>query len=408
MNGLDLLVLVALVATGVAGFRLGLLARLCSWLGLFAGLVVTTRFMDVILRAVGDPRRGDQALAMAVALFLGCWTGKGLGMAIGRGLHRRLPGWSLPRLDRTAGGLLGVAGIAVIVWLAVPILAVVPGWPARQVRASAVARLVHDRAPAPPAALTRLRRYVEAGAFPSVVGGLQRAIPVDLFPAAAPDSVPLPDQSAPGPDKAASQSIDLATVARSVVKVEAQACDRILDGTGFVVDGRRVLTNAHVVAGATSVSVVDADGNRRTAEVVAFDAGADAALLRVDLTIGRPLALTDGSASVTNPVEVDVMGHPGGGPLRIAHGSVRRRVVAKGRDIFDRETAVRDVLVMTVGLAPGDSGSPVVGPDGMVVGMAFAVAPDRPRTAYALDTAEIRRFLEARPVGRIDRRRCIG
>lgn len=422
MNGLDLLVLLAVVGTFVAGYRLGLLARLCSWLGLFAGLVLTTHYMETVLRAVGDPRRGDQALAMAVALFLGSWAGKAVGMAIGRGLHHRLPGWTLPRLDRAAGGAVGVLAIAVILWLAVPILAVVPGMPAREVRASAVARLIHDRAPGPPPALTRLRKYVEAGTFPSVVSGLRTAIPsrsssqstgpppagtVETALTDSPTDSPIGDSRPLGDRGVSTDSSRLGDVARSVVRVEAHACDRILDGTGFVAAPDRILTNAHVVAGASRLWVVDSDGIRRTATIEAFNPEADAALLAIDHSVGRPLPFAP-SAPISVPVRADTFGHPGGGALRVDHGTIRREVTAEGRDIFDRDTAQRSVLVMSARLAPGDSGAPVVGPNGSVLGMAFAVAPDRPGTAYALSTRELRRFVNERPAGAVDRHRCIG
>ena len=421
MNWLDLLVLLAVVATFVAGYRLGLLARVCSWLGLFAGLLLTTRHMETVLRTVGDPRRGDQALAMAVALFIGSWAGKAVGMAVGRGLHHRLPGWTLPRLDRAAGGAVGVLAIATILWLAVPILAVVPDWPAREVRASAVARLIHDRAPGPPAALTRLRKYVEAGSFPAVVSGLRTAIPGGPFPVSsdpAPeraDKTPPTDLSAEtrngeskplGGSRTSTDRARLGDVARSVVKVEAYACNRILDGTGFVAAADRILTNAHVVAGASRLWVVDADGNRLRATIEAFDPEADAALLAIDHAVGRPLPFAP-SAPIRAAVGADTFGHPGGGPLRVEHGIVNREVTADGRDIFDRDAARRSVLVMSARLAPGDSGAPVMGSDGSVLGMAFAVAPDRPGTAYALTTRELRRFVRERPVGAVDRHRCI-
>ena len=171
-----------------------------------------------------------------------------------------------------------------------------------------------------------------------------------------------------------------------------------------MVHGGEILTNAHVVAGATTVTVIDTDGTRRPAAIEAFDASADAALLRIDLTVGPPLAF----ATAATEEDVSIPGHPGGGPLRVAPAAVRDKVEAIGRDLFDRRPARRSVLVLAVRLAPGDSGAPVLNHRGEVVGMAFAIAPDRPGTAYALDRLELERFLTNRPAGAIDAQRCIG
>ena len=53
-----------------------------------------------------------------------------------------------------------------------------------------------------------------------------------------------------------------------------------------------------------------------------------------------------------------------------------------------------EILILAADVRRGDSGSAVVDPSGRVVGVLFAVAPDRPATAYALDVAELRRLLD--------------
>ena len=85
--------------------------------------------------------------------------------------------------------------------------------------------------------------------------------------------------------------------------------------------------------------------------------------------------------------------HPGGGPLRVVPFSVGDRVTATGTDIYDARKTERDVLILASDLHPGDSGSALVTPAGRVVGVAFAIAPDRPRVAYALAVPELRAVL---------------
>ena len=59
-------------------------------------------------------------------------------------------------------------------------------------------------------------------------------------------------------------------------------------------------------------------------------------------------------------------------------------------------------------LAPGDSGGALVNTDGAVIGVAFAIAPDEPNTAYALNSTELRSALAAPRSAAVDTGPCIG
>src|SRR5690348_6155567 len=84
------------------------------------------------------------------------------------------------------------------------------------------------------------------------------------------------------PDLAAVSAEVVAKTRPSVVKVygEAQRCMKITEGSGFVVAPHKVMTNAHVVAGAENFSV-DAEGKAYGAQVISYDPRADIALLDV-------------------------------------------------------------------------------------------------------------------------------
>ena len=79
--------------------------------------------------------------------------------------------------------------------------------------------------------------------------------------------------------------------------------------------------------------------------------------------------------------------------MRIAPYEIARRVRATGTDIYDRERTEREVFFLSAALAPGDSGSALVDPNGEVAGVAFAIAPDRRGVAYALTDTELRSFM---------------
>jgi S1-C subfamily serine protease len=89
-----------------------------------------------------------------------------------------------------------------------------------------------------------------------------------------------------------------------------------------------------------------------------------------------------------------VFGHPGGGPLELSPYQVGEEVTATGRDIYGAERTERQMLFLAAELRPGDSGGALVDPSGAVVGVAFAIAPDRPDVAFALTIEEVRAVLE--------------
>jgi S1-C subfamily serine protease len=74
---------------------------------------------------------------------------------------------------------------------------------------------------------------------------------------------------------------------------------------------------------------------------------------------------------------------------------VSEEITAVGSDVYDREESRRQVLVLASNLHPGDSGSALVDRAGKVIGVAFAVAPDKKGVAYALDLDELRPLLNS-------------
>lgn len=369
MSVLDLVVGLAVVSAAAGGYRQGLLARVLSWVGLAAGVVLAVRALPRVVGSVGGvPPTVRLALAGGV-LVVGAFVGQAVGQVVGRALRRLLPLGPVRQADRLAGAAAGAAGVVVALWLLLPSIAQVPGWPAREARRSALARAVDRLAPPPPDPLQAVRRLVGEEGFPRVFDTL----------APAPEVGPPPE----GVPVAAAV---LAEATRSTVKVEGVACRRAQEGSGFVARPGLVVTNAHVVAGEEATTVRAPGGRRLAATVVAFDPGRDLAVLSVPGLDRSPLPV--GEAEVGDAGAV--LGHPGGqDDVRPTPAAVRSRIRAAGRDLYDERPTTRDVLVLAASLRPGDSGGALVGPDGAVLGVAFAIAPDRPDTAYALSTAEL-------------------
>jgi Trypsin-like peptidase domain/Colicin V production protein len=372
VNFLDLLVVAAAFGAGWLGYRMGFVRRVASWAGLGLGLLVAVLFVSDVADALhGSPPR-TRLLASLAFVLLVATIAQAIGYAIGSAVHARLGrGASLQRTDRIAGSAVGVVGVLVVMWLLIPALASSPGWPARAVRDSAVARAIDRIAPPPPAESETLGRLVGDQSFPEVFDTLT-----------SPDAGSPPGDGIPGPAAAA--------VSRSTLKIEGVACDRLQEGTGFVAAPDLVVTNAHVIAGESRTRVDTSDGRRLEAQVVAFDSKRDLAVLRV-AGLGLPV-LAEGDGHVDD--RGALFGHPGGGPLRQAPMRIAEEIVARGTDITRSTATERHVFVLAAVTAPGDSGAPVVDEEGRVLGVMFAYDISRQTTAYALTRVELDAVLD--------------
>jgi len=122
------------------------------------------------------------------------------------------------------------------------------------------------------------------------------------------------------------------------------------------------------------------------ARVVLFDADRDVAVLAVP-GLGRP-ALAFAGVAASNDSAV-VAGYPLGGPFTAVAARVRSREQVRGPNIYQDRTVTREVYALRAVVRPGNSGGPLLAPDGSVYGVVFAAAVDDPQTGYALTGAEV-------------------
>ncbi|MCO5168331.1 MAG: trypsin-like peptidase domain-containing protein [Planctomycetes bacterium] len=173
-------------------------------------------------------------------------------------------------------------------------------------------------------------------------------------------------------------------------------------GSGVFVTESLVLTCAHVVDNAARIRCELTDGRRVDATLVAYDEERDLALLRVEGLLGerpRPVPLRPGMARPGEPVLA--MGFPGRDVLTDPLLGVRRLresderpnptvtfgiVSAAAVDLGNPGTRY---LETDAALNPGNSGGPLVGLDGRVVGLATMVATGKENEGYAVPSSTV-------------------
>ena len=172
-------------------------------------------------------------------------------------------------------------------------------------------------------------------------------------------------------------------------------------GTGMVLtaDGE-VLTNHHVIAGATVITVtVESTGTSYPAEVVGYDTAADIAVLDIEAE-GLTTVTTSSDAAAVGDEVVGVGNAGGTGTLTSAEGTVTAlgaTVTATDESTGESET-VRGLIASDAAIESGDSGGPLLDADGEVVGVDTAVQTDRTgatEVAYSIPIASALSTVEA-------------
>ncbi len=219
-----------------------------------------------------------------------------------------------------------------------------------------------------------LHSLLTSGPYTQVFGALGAESSLDVGP----------------PDTSVLTARVLAVARRSVVKVEgiAPSCSRRIEGSGFVIAPDRVLTNAHVVAGVDQgPEVLTSKGRQFAARVVLYDPRRDIAVLDVPGLGVPPLAFASpGSARRQTRSSSAIRSIRASPPSPRASG---RLEAATGPDIYQTAQVTRQIYPIRAVVEPGNSGGPLLAPDGRVYGVVFAAAVAVPDTGYALTAAEI-------------------
>lgn len=171
-------------------------------------------------------------------------------------------------------------------------------------------------------------------------------------------------------------------------------------GTGVVIDGKRILTNAHVVFYATQVSVQpNQSSDKVNATVEAIAPGIDLAILSLEdesfFEKRPPIPMAEKLPEVKDSVVV--YGYPTGGTsLSITKGAVNRIEFAP----YGQGTAGLRIQV-DAAINPGNSGGPAL-VDNKIIGLTFSRLGGADNIGYIIPTEEIRLFLKDVADGKYD------
>lgn len=367
----DVVLLLLMLVFAISGYRQGFVIGILSFAGFFCGALIGLQLGPVLARQfTGDAPRVAVSLVTIFGLAV---LGQALAGWVGSRLRHAITSRIGQRADDVGGALVSLLAVLLVAWLvAVPLGSSSMTWLASAVRNSALLAVVDGVMPSQAQRLSdALRDTVNTSGFPDVFGG--------LAPTRAREVAP------PDPALAGTQAV--VNGRRSVVKVlgNAPSCARRIEGSGFVYAPERVMTNAHVVAGTRGVRV-ELGGNRYDARVVVYDPDRDLAVLYVPGLNAPVMHFTARPAAAE--ADAIVLGFPLDGPYNAQAARIRDVRSITGPDIYNTDDVTREIYTIRALVRSGNSGGPLVTPNGRVLGVIFAAAADDRNTGFAVTAAE--------------------
>lgn len=375
----DLIVIGLALLAGISGFRQGAVASALAFFGVVLGAVAGIMLAPHLMTRFDE--REVRLLVGILILLLLVIVGEVAGMVLGRAARSGIRSPGVRRVDSVVGSVLQVVAVLVAAWLlAIPLSNAGSSF-STAVRESRVLGAVDDVAPQWLRDLpNEFSALLDTSGLPQVIGPFGRTPAAPVEP----------------PDPALQELPVVTTAHASVVKVNgvAPSCRQELEGTGFVVSPERVMTNAHVVAGTRRISVETSTGEVLTARPVLFDAENDVAVLDVPGLSARALEFS--AAPGRSGDDAIVLGHPGGGPYTASAVRIRDMINLSGPDIYRTGQVLREVYTVRGQIRQGNSGGPMIAPDGAVLGVVFGAAEDEAdETGFVMTAAQVQANLEA-------------
>jgi S1-C subfamily serine protease len=187
--------------------------------------------------------------------------------------------------------------------------------------------------------------------------------------------------------------------ATRINKAKPQRRFETIVGSGVVIDrDGQMITNAHVVDGAASLSVTLDSGTRLTARVVGLDPVLDVALLRMETKASLPAARLGDSGTLRVGHEVVAIGSP------IGLDQTMTRGIVSGLNRLLPGAPDQPMIQTDAPINPGNSGGPLVDRCGAVVGINTFISEDAQNVGFAIPVNAVKGVLrDLRESGRVVR-----
>jgi len=164
-------------------------------------------------------------------------------------------------------------------------------------------------------------------------------------------------------------------------------------GSGFIIDARGyIMTNAHVVNGATTITVIQADKKEVKAQIIAIDNQSDIALLKIETT--QPLASVKLWNGTPEELFIGETALAIGNPLGYQHTITDGVVSAIHRELaFENDVVLGDMIQISTPIYPGNSGGPLLNINGELIGMNTAINKAAQGIGFAIPVSRFKKVL---------------
>jgi S1-C subfamily serine protease len=339
LTGIDWVIVGAVVLLALFGWAQGFISGVLALVGFVVGAWLGTRLAPLVL---SDGRESTWAPAFALvgAIMAGGILAAGF-EGVGARLRARLQSPAFAAVDGALGAALTACVGLLIAWVLGAVALRADPDIRRDVQRSLILQQLNAILPPTGPLLNTLRGL---DPFPQIDG---------------------PSANVPAPQAAIARDPEVATAARSVVKVLGTACGVGVEGSGWVAGDGIVVTNAHVVAGQDDTRVL-LQGREpgADAQAIAFDSDNDLAVF------------------------------PLNGPYDVRPGRLGQIREVLTQDAYGRGPVRRRIASLRGVVRSGNSGGPMVDGDGRVVGTIFAATTQGPRGGYAVPNELVRSTLE--------------
>ena len=187
--------------------------------------------------------------------------------------------------------------------------------------------------------------------------------------------------------------------AMKINKAKPQRRFETIVGSGVIIDkDGQILTNAHVVDGAASLTVTLDSGNKSPARILGLDPVLDIALLRVESAAALPVARLGDSTAVKVGDEVVAIGNP------IGLDQTMTRGIVSGLNRLLPGVSDEPMIQTDAPINPGNSGGPLVDRCAGVVGINTLISEDAQSIGFAVPINAAKSILrDLRELGRVVR-----